>query len=345
MGDKENMSKVNPSKVARPSRRILVEDAKSKPSTAKKKPETTSKNTKAIIKPGPRPLVRIKRKKNNGKKPPVTPKIVTAEVVGKQSKNKNTTTSNQPKSTKQEPATKSKKDMKLPRVRKVHIKVRYIILGIIVAVFAVFFGRVAIWEKHYLDTMTGSERDNPNSSVGSIGSTNPSHPELDETEPTEAEIFEYTVPASQPRYLTIRSLGIYNSCIVGIGLLSDGTLDVPQNIYRVGWYTGSVLPGQVGVSLMNAHGGDLGNGIFKNLPKIAIGAEIEIEMGDGRKFTYVVTDVAFKNIGADANNYLSTALTPPRPGAAALTLITCTGEWSQVQQTYMQRFYVRAVLK
>lgn len=339
MGDKENMSNQKVSKTTKVGRRILVEDAKNQLNfTAKKKQAT---NSKSLVKPGPRPLVRVKRKKTTSPKTP-TPKIVTAEVINKQSPK--TTNNTSSKSIKQDKA-KGKKDMKLPRVRKIHIKIHYIILGIVVLLLAVFFGRVAIWEKQYLANMAGSERDNPNSSVGGIGGTSTTYPVHDETEPTEAEILEYTVPADQPRYLTIRSLGIYNSCVVGIGLLSDGALDVPQNIYRVGWYTGSVLPGKVGVSLMNAHGGDLGNGIFKNLPKIAVGAEIDIEMGDGRKFTYVVTDTAFKKIGDEANNYLATALTSPRPGAAALTLITCTGEWSQVQQTYLQRFYVRAVLK
>ena len=97
--------------------------------------------------------------------------------------------------------------------------------------------------------------------------------------------------------------------------------------------------------MLDAHGGDLGNGVFRNLPKIAIGAEITIEMGDGRQFTYVVADKTTRPIGDEANNYMATAFTSPVPGVPSMTLITCTGGWSQVQHTYLERFFVRATLK
>ena len=42
---------------------------------------------------------------------------------------------------------------------------------------------------------------------------------------------------------------------------------------------------------------------------------------------------------------MTTAFTSPVPGTEALTLISCVGEWSQVQQTYLSRQFVRAVLK
>ena len=70
-------------------------------------------------------------------------------------------------------------------------------------------------------------------------------------------------------------------------------------------------------------------------------------MGDGRLFTYKVVDTATRPLdGANnADAYMPTALTSPQAGAASLTLITCTGEWSQVRQTYLDRFFARAVLQ
>lgn len=232
------------------------------------------------------------------------------------------------------------KDLKLPTVRRIHVKPPHIILACIILVLALFFTRVAIWEHNYLAAMEGSERDNPNSQT-----TSAAEEETDDTEPTTTEVQEYIVAPDKPRYLTIRSLGIYNSRIVEVGLTNGDEMATPRNIYDSGWYINSALPGANGVSIINAHGGDLGNGIFRNLPKISVGAEIVIEMGDGRKFTYVVHDATSQEIGDAANDYMTTAFSSPQPGVASMTLITCTGDWLETQQTYSRRLFVRALLK
>lgn len=345
MGNKENMGQnkgSNGAKAKGSTRRIVIES----PNDDKGLAVIKKSNSKKLVKPGPRQLARITRRKSTSK-PPVVPKIITAEVIN--SKPKSTKidadskkTNVNKKSTKRE--AKSQDDMKIPRIRRIHFKIQYVILTVIVLLLAVFFGRIAIWEKHYLADKTGSERDKPTSSTGE-SFVYEGGEDIDETEPTETQIFEYKVAADKPRYLTIRSLGIYNSCITEIGLKPGGELDVPTNIYFTGWYVKSALPGTNGVSVMDAHGGDLGNGIFKNLPKIQNGAEIVVEMGDGRKFTYVVADTAWRKIGDEANAYMETAFSSPKNGVPSLTLITCTGEWSQVQHTYNQRFFVRALLK
>ena len=138
--------------------------------------------------------------------------------------------------------------------------------------------------------------------------------------------------------------GIVNARIVEVGLKENQELATPVNIYDIGWYTGSDLPG-TGVSVMDAHGGNAGQGIFRTLPNIQTGAEIAVEMGDGRLYTYVVTDTATKALGDDANAYMNTAFTSPEPGTPSLTLITCTGDWWLQSQTYSHRFFVRALLK
>lgn len=240
----------------------------------------------------------------------------------------------------------NKKDMKLPLLRKIHLKPSYIICGVLVLFLAIFFGRVALWENSYFDRMEGSDRDTP-AANGTSGVIYDGGEDVDETEPTETEIANYVVAPNMPRYFSIPSLGIINARIAEVGLRSDGSVDVPRNAYMIGWYNGSVLPGEKGTSLLDAHGGDLGNGIFRTLPRIQIGAEINIEMGDGRLFTYKVVDTATRPLdGANnADAYMPIALTSPQAGTASLTLITCTGEWSQVRQTYLDRFFARAVLQ
>lgn len=220
--------------------------------------------------------------------------------------------------------------------RRLHIKVSQIILTVLLILLAAFCLRVAIWEHNYFERMEGSERDSSGAYIDGQ--------DVDEEKPDSTAIAEYEVAPDKPRYFSIPSLGILNARIVEVGVKANQELATPTNIYDVGWYTESSLPG-AGVSVMDAHGGNAGQGIFRSLPNIQIGAKITIEMGDGRLFTYIVTDTATKALGDEANDYMTTAFTSPDPNTPSLSLITCTGDWWLQSQTYSHRFFVRALLQ
>lgn len=242
--------------------------------------------------------------------------------------------------------------LRLPKVRPIYLRPSYIALGVVGLLAIVFFARVAIWEHDYLERMEGSERH-----TTSITPVNVIDEEVDETEPTVQEITEYTVAPGKPRYFSIPSIGIHNARIVEIGLKTTGELSTPYNIYNVGWYTGSALPGSNGVAVFDGHGGFTNIGIFGNLPPrtgynrgIAVGDIITIEMGvaEGAEpvvYTYRVADTATKNLGEEANNYMATAFDSPKRGQGSLTIITCTGDWWAKSKTYSQRYFVRALLE
>lgn len=240
------------------------------------------------------------------------------------------------------PNKEKKPGLKLPIFSKFRPKASHIIIAVFLVVFLAFFARVAIWEHNYLAAMEGSERDVVTSGDGEVYEGGD---EVDTTQPTETQIAEYTVAPDMPRYLTIPSLGIRNARIVQVGLKDNNEMGTPRSAYDIGWYNQSSLPGTSGTALINAHGGNLGNGIFRNLPGIQPGAEIRIEMGDGRLYAYRVVDTVTKPLGDEANNYMSTAFTSPVPGKGSISLITCTGDWWQASQTYSQRFFARAVLE
>lgn len=235
--------------------------------------------------------------------------------------------------------------MRLPIMRRLHIRPFYLVAGAVVTILAIFFIRVALWEHSYLAAREGSERDVVSTTI-EVNEGDGTTEEVDSTEPTTQEIQEYIVASDKPRYISIPYLGIH-ARIVEIGLKSQGEMATPYNIFDVGWYTGSgsVLPGQNGVTIMNAHGGSLGYGIFRNLPKLPIGETIRIEMGDGRIFTYKVVESVTKNLGDEANQYMNTAFTQIAGASNTLSLITCTGDWWDSSQTYSQRLFVRAVLQ
>ena len=47
---------------------------------------------------------------------------------------------------------------------------------------------------------------------------------------------------------------------------------------------------------------------------------------------------------SEANDYMATAIKTPLSGKESVTLISCSGEWSQAQRTYLSRQFVRAIL-
>lgn len=277
-------------------------------------------------------------------------KLLNASTKETTSANKKVDTAKTPaktaaKTTDQEPVkpktSKPRKGLKLPKLRKIHIKPSYIILGVFLVLFIAFFARVSIWEHCYISAMEGSERDVV---VSSGGVYDGGEEDVDDTPVTETEKTVYTVAPDKPRYFSIPSLGI-STIVVEIGRKENREMATPTNIYHVGWYTGSSLPGTDGVTILDGHGGDAGWGIFRTLPRIQIGAEIIVEMGDGRRYTYRVVDTATKELGDDANAYMQDfAFSSPEPGVGSMTVITCTGDWWQASQTYSQRFFLRAVL-
>lgn len=247
------------------------------------------------------------------------------------------TSSESPKNSK-----KGSESMKLPTVRKLHFKPSRIIFIGIVIILAAFFGKVAIWEHAYLNRMEGSEREEP----VNLSNSGESEENVDREQPTTTEITEYTVAPDKPRYFSIPTLGIRNARILEVGTLSNGEMATPYNIWDVGWYTGSSLPGTTGVSVMNGHGGVPNGCIFGNLPRIQVGDTIQIEMGDGREYTYRVVDTATKALGDEANAYMQAeAFKSPVAGQPSLTLITCVGEYWLSSKTYSHRLFVRAVLE
>ena len=211
---------------------------------------------------------------------------------------------------------------------------KWTIIFILVGLIVGFVVRVALFEKDYYEEKEGSER----AVAMDMGE------DLVEEPPTEQEVVEYTVAADRPRYLTIDRLGINNARMLPMGINADGELSTPNNIFDVGWYDASGKPGQGGTLLVDGHnGGPHVQGVFKALPSLGSGDIIVVERGDGQKFQYSVVENKAVPL-SEANDYMATAMMSPMKGKESITLISCTGEWSQAQKTYLSRQFVRAIL-
>lgn len=230
-----------------------------------------------------------------------------------------------------------------------------IIWGIILVLIAAFIIRVVVWENSYYSSKEGSER--------AVAVDAEANPEVDESEVTEYDINSYTVPATNPRFISIDAINVPKSRILSVGINNKGELATPVGIFDAGWFNESGKPGQGGTLLLDGHnGGPTKTGIFKHLPLLCVdgdtstrtaekssrtcsgtGDVITIERGDGTIFKYrAVENVTIPLSEADA--YMSTATVSPKKGVESLSIITCTGEWSQAQRTYLSRQFTRAVL-
>lgn len=214
---------------------------------------------------------------------------------------------------------------------------KWAIWSVIGLLFLIFLIKVATFEANYYGEKEGSER-----AVATEDVVTPE--DLIEEKPAEEEVREYKVAADRPRYLTIEALGIYNSRVLPMGVNTKGELDTPRNIFDVGWYEGSGKPGEGGTMIIDGHnGGPHVHGVFKELPSLVEGDIIKIERGDGAIFNYKVVSNIEVSLD-EANKYMASAGRTPQIGKESITLITCTGEWSQSQGTYLSRQFTMGVI-
>lgn len=176
-------------------------------------------------------------------------------------------------------------------------------------------------------------------------------PTVDETEITKEDKDNHNVPAENPRFISIPALGIDKSRVVQIGLIGDTKqLDSPISIFDTGWYEASAKPGiGAGALLLDGHnGGPSKGGVYDKLGDLEVGSEIIVERGDGKKFTYKVTEnnqVTLEQ--ANDKNHKSGMAAMTRssdPSKQGLNIITCVGNWLPDQKTFDQRVMLRAVL-
>lgn len=160
--------------------------------------------------------------------------------------------------------------------------------------------------------------------------------------PTTDSLSKYTVAPDKPRFITIPSQD-QKARILPMGTEPNGQLTSPNNIYDIGWYTGSSLPGQPGAMLVDGHKSSWkANGTFFGLKKLEPGDKVSVERGDGTLFTYrVVKSQIFDHDKVDMVSALK-SVDPTRPG---LNLITCEGGVIPGTSKFDKRIIVYAVLE
>jgi hypothetical protein len=134
---------------------------------------------------------------------------------------------------------------------------------------------------------------------------------------------------STPVRITVPTIGV-DSVLMNLGLLADGSLQVPPSGFPAGWYTGAPTPGQLGPAIIVGHidwGGH--PGVFYRLRDLKPGAEINVTRADGSVAVFRVSSV--QEFSKDA---FPTKLVYGNTAYAGLRLITCGGAFDSALHSY-----------
>jgi len=147
----------------------------------------------------------------------------------------------------------------------------------------------------------------------------------------------YRVPPDHPRVITIGGEAKIRGLVEKVGVVGKNQMDAPSNVHMAGWFSGSALPGQPGLSIMDGHvNSNFGAAVFQNLGKVKPNDTIAIELGNGSHIKYSVTATKQLNLSSATEQLFAD------PKDRELRLITCAGKWQSSSQTYDQRLIVYA---
>ncbi|WP_299053766.1 class F sortase [uncultured Nocardioides sp.] len=141
-----------------------------------------------------------------------------------------------------------------------------------------------------------------------------------------------------PTAVSIPSLGLAED-LVDLGLDEGGTLEVPTDPDRVGWFTGGGRPGGPGPTVVVGHVDSTeGPAVFARLPELTVGDEVVVDDADGGRTRYAVTEVADVPQTPFPTEQVFGATVED-----TLRLITCTGPYDAEAGRYTENRVVSAV--
>ena len=147
-------------------------------------------------------------------------------------------------------------------------------------------------------------------------------------------------PPSAPVSIRIDAIGA-SAPVDPLGLNADGTLQVPTDYGRAGYYTGRPPPGAVGPAIIVAHvDSKTGPAVFYRLRDLRTGDDVVVARADGSEVVFAVDRV--EQHPKDA--FPTEAAYGPTPDAT-LRLITCGGSFDRSSRHYRDNLIAFAHLK
>jgi len=157
----------------------------------------------------------------------------------------------------------------------------------------------------------------------------------------DASLGAQPVPAAAPApvRVVVPDLGL-DMPVDPVGVEDDGTMQIPGDAGRAGWYRYGPAPADpAGATVVAAHvdSWTTGVGPFSRLRDVAPGARVEVTTSDGVVHAYVVRDVAqVPKQDAPVAQWFD------RTGAPRLVLVTCGGAFDREVGHYADNVAVTA---
>ena len=144
-----------------------------------------------------------------------------------------------------------------------------------------------------------------------------------------------------PVSLEIPAIGV-NATVEFVGLDKYGNMDIPKNVYHVGWYSLGVKPGENGQAVMAGHLNtpELTPSVFWNLKNLKPGDVIIVQNENGREVNFAVREVR----SVDTAEFPVQEIFGPS-SKPQLNLITCDGYFDRKEGTYNRRIVVYSDLR
>jgi hypothetical protein len=149
-----------------------------------------------------------------------------------------------------------------------------------------------------------------------------------------------TATGAQPQHLVIADIGVDHP-VVPVGLEPDGSMEIPENVHEIGWYTRTrVRPGDPGSAVLAGHVDSRvqGRGAFFDLGQLDLGAEVAVGTDAGTQRWQVTGRTSYDKTVLPIDD-LFTVDGPPR-----LVLITCGGPFDSDTRHYTENVVVLAEL-
>lgn len=147
--------------------------------------------------------------------------------------------------------------------------------------------------------------------------------------------------ASGPVHLTIPSIGV-DTRLIGLGLNTDGTVEVPTRPADAGWYNQGTMPGQHGSAVILGHvDSTTGPAVFYRLRDLRVGDLMVVRLRNDTQVAFRVTNKAtYAN-----EDFPASKVYTGNPNKATLNLVTCGGDYDPTNGGYQSNvvIYTEAV--
>ena len=145
-------------------------------------------------------------------------------------------------------------------------------------------------------------------------------------------------PVAAPVRVAIPALGV-DGPVLPAGVNVDNELDVPPDARSLVWYRHGPSPGERGSAVIAGHLNWRGvTGLFADLARTPVGAEVVVVLDDGSQRSFRVTTVELVPKPAVSVNGVFA-----RDGGRVLRLVTCGGEFDDTVNSYRSNVVVTAI--